>query len=184
MLTRSEALELLTSKVRRQNVVKHCLAVEAIMRGLARRLGEDQDRWGLAGLLHDLDFDETSGDAKRHGVVAVEMLRNALPDELLRAILSHNFENTGVRPENAMEKSLAVADALSGLIVACALVMPNKRLSEVRVETLEKKFKSKDFARGVDRGRIDLCSELGLSRDELFKIGLESMSSVAEELGL
>lgn len=184
MLTRDEALRLLTSKVRRRNIVKHCLAVEAIMKGLARRFGEDQDRWGLIGLLHDLDFDETLNDAKRHGVVAVEMLKNALSDDLLKAILSHNFENTGVKPETLVEKALVVADALSGLVVACALVMPNKKLSEVKIETLEKKFKSKDFARGVDRSRINLCSELGLSREELFKIGLESMLGIAEELGL
>ncbi|RLE49829.1 MAG: phosphohydrolase [Candidatus Methanomethylicota archaeon] len=183
-MARDDAYKLLTSKLKRENMVKHCLAVEAIMREFASRFNGDRELWGLTGLLHDIDFDETFNDPKRHGVLAAEYLKGLLPEEALRAIISHNFENTGVKPESVMEKALIVADALSGLIVACALVMPHKKLSEVKVETIEKKFKAKDFARGVSRERISLCKEIGLSEREAFEIGLQAMLRIADKLGL
>jgi len=184
VLNREDALKLLTDKLKRENMVKHCLAVEAIMKEMAAELGGDQEVWGLVGLLHDIDFDETSKDPKRHGILAVEYLKGLLPEDALRAIASHNFENTGIKPESVMEKALIVADALSGLIVACALVMPNKKLSEVRIETIEKKFKAKDFARGVSRERILLCREIGMDERKAFEIGLRGMLKIAEQLGL
>ena len=184
VLTREEALSLVRSRVRDDRYVKHMLAVEAIMRRLAERLGGDPELWGLVGLLHDLDFEETRSDPSRHGLVAAEALKGLLPEEALRAIKAHNFEHTGVEPTTPMEKALVAADAVSGLIVASALVMPNKRLSEVTVKTLERKFKAKDFARGVDRRRIEKCRELGLSLEEFLELALEALKGIASELGL
>lgn len=184
MLTREEALSLAQAKIRDERYFKHLLAVEAIMKRLAERLGEDPEVWGLAGLLHDIDFEETRGDPSRHGVVAAEMLKDKVPSEVLEAIKAHNFEHTGVEPRSLMDKALIAADAVSGLLVACALVMPNKRLEEVKVSTVEKKYRSRDFARGVDRRRVAMCEQLGLSLSEFFELSLEALKQVAGELGL
>jgi len=184
MLERDEALKLVREKVDDERYVKHMLAVEAIMRGLAKRMGEDEDLWGLTGLLHDLDYVETEGDMSRHGKVTVEIIGNMVPEEVSHAILAHNEEGTGVTPKTKLDKALIAADAISGLIIATALVMPNKRLSEVKVKSVRKKFKSKDFARGVSRERIIVCEELGLELSEFIEIALESMKEIAGELGL
>ena len=183
MITRQQALDMVRSHVSDEKLVKHMLAVEAIMRALARRLGEDEDLWGLTGLLHDLDYEETKDDFSKHGLRSAEMLEGLLPEEALHAIRSHN-DLTGVEPETKLDLALRASDALSGLIVASALVMPNKKLEEVRVKTLKKKFKAKDFARGDDRDRIRLCEQLGLTLEEFFELGLEAMKAIADQLGL
>jgi hypothetical protein len=160
------------------------LAVEAIMRKLANNLGEDEDLWGLTGLLHDIDFEETKDYPERHGLKAIELLRGDVPEDVLRAIKAHNHEYTGVEPETTMEKALVASDALSGLLVACALVMPSKKMSEVKIKTIKKKFKDKDFARGADRSRISLCEDIGLTREKFFEIGLEALKGISQQLGL
>ncbi|MCS7139590.1 MAG: HDIG domain-containing protein [Candidatus Nezhaarchaeota archaeon] len=184
MLSRDEAFNLVTSKVKDDRYVKHMLAVEAIMRSLAERLGEDVELWGLTGLLHDLDFEETKESPNEHGLVSARLLEGRVPREVLEAIKAHNYENTGVEPREVMAKALIAADAVSGLIVACALVMPNKKLNELRVSTIEKKFRSKDFARGVDRNRIMMCEQIGLTLNEFFQLSLEALKRIAERLGL
>lgn len=184
MLSREEALELVRSRVRDERYVKHMMAVEAIMRRLAERLGGDAEAWGMAGLLHDLDFEETKGEPAKHGLLAAAELEGKVPSEVAEAIRAHNFENTGVEPRSAMAKALIAADAVSGLLVACALVMPNRKLSELKVNTVEKKFRSRDFARGVDRRRVAACEELGLTLTEFFELSLEALRGIAEELGL
>ncbi|RLI09873.1 phosphohydrolase [Candidatus Bathyarchaeota archaeon] len=153
------------------------------MRALARELGEDEELWGLTGLLHDLDYEETKGDFSRHGLRSAELLEGKLPQEALHAIMAHN-DLTGVKPEGKLDLALRAADALSGLIVATALVMPNKKLAEVKLSTLRKKFKAKDFARGADRDRIRLCEQLGLSLERFLELGLEAMKAIASDLGL
>ena len=183
MMTRQQAFDMVRSHVSDEKLIKHMLAVEAIMRALARRLGEDEELWGLTGLLHDLDYEETKDDFAKHGLRSAEMLEGLLPEEALHAIRAHN-DLTGVKPETKLDLALRASDALSGLIVASALVMPHKKLEEVRVKTLKKKFKAKDFARGVDRDRIRLCEQLGLTLEEFFELGLEAMKAIADQLGL
>ena len=183
MISRQEALELVRQKVANERLVKHMLAVEAIMRALARELGEDEELWGLTGLLHDLDYEETKDDFSRHGLRSAEMLEGLLPPEALHAIRAHN-ERTGVKAESKLDLALRAADALSGLVIATALVMPHKKLAEVRLPSLRRKFKAKDFARGADRNRIRLCEQLGLSLDRFLEIGLEALKGIAEQLGL
>jgi len=183
---RDEALNLLRKYLNDEKMIKHCLAVEAIMRALARRLGEDEELWGLTGLLHDIDYDIVNRDVKVHGLKALEILKGLLPDEALDAIAAHN-ELNGYEPKklnNKLIHALRAADHLSGLIIATALVMPNKKLSEVKVESLKRKFKSKDFARRVRRDKIKEIETVGLSLDEFFSIGLEALKNVAKELGL
>ncbi|MGC8850210.1 MAG: HD domain-containing protein [Candidatus Bathyarchaeia archaeon] len=184
MLNRVEALELLKSKVSKRNWLYHMLAVEAVMRGLAAHLGQDEGKWGLLGLLHDVDFSETEATPERHGLEAEKMLEGKVPEDLIRAIKAHNAAYTGVEPLSIMEKALIAADAVSGLIIATALVMPSRKISEVTLKTLEKKFKQKDFAKGVDRGRISLHEELGIPREKFLEIALKSLKNIADSIGL
>jgi putative nucleotidyltransferase with HDIG domain len=183
MISRSEALNLLNSYVKSKQLFKHCLAVEALMRRMAERLGEDVEVWGLTGLLHDIDYEVVSGDMNRHGLEAENILRNKLPDEALEAIKAHN-ERIGVESSLKISKALRAADHLSGLIIATALVMPNKKLSEVTIKSLMKKLKQKDFAKGVDRLRIKSCMEIGLTIEEFMEIGLEALQKIHVDLEL
>jgi putative nucleotidyltransferase with HDIG domain len=183
MIKRDEALELLRKYVKNEKNFKHCLAVEAIMRALARRLGKDEELWSLTGLLHDIDYELVGKDLSRHGVVALELLKDLLPNEALEAIASHN-ELTGHTSNLDIAYALKASDHVSGLIIATALVMPNKKLDEVRVDSVLKKFKQKDFARGVDRSRIMYCEKLGLSLEEFVKVSLEALKEIHDVLGL
>ncbi len=183
LVTREEALELLRSHVKTPNLVKHCIAVGAIMEELARKLGEDEQLWMLTGLLHDIDYEETKNDMSRHGLVAGEMLEGKLPEDAVSAIRAHNTM-TGHVDESRLALALRASDALSGLVVATALVMPDRKLASVKPESIAKKYKQKDFARNVERDEIALCERLGLSLDEFFAIGLEGCKRVARELGL
>ncbi len=184
MISREEAFSLLKENLKNQNLVKHCLAVEAIMRELAEYLGEDKEKWGLLGLIHDIDYEKTKDNPKIHGILAAEILKDKVDEDILKAIKSHNFENTGIEPETKMEKALIASDSISGLIVACALVMPSKKLEEVRVETVKKKFKQKDFARNCRRERILFCEQTGIPREKFFEIALNALKKISEELGL
>lgn len=184
MISREEALSLLKQNLENQNLVKHCLAVEAIMRELAEYLGEDKEKWGLVGLIHDIDYEKTKDNPKIHGILALEVLKGKVDEEILKAVKSHNFENTGTKPETKMERALIAADSISGLIVACALVMPNKKLEEVGVETIKKKFKQKDFARRCSRERILFCEKIGIPKEKFFEICLNGLKKISKELGL
>jgi len=184
MLNRVEALELLKLRVPKRNWFYHMLAVEAVMKGIAAYLGEDEEEWGLLGLLHDVDFSDTEATPERHGLEAEKILKGKVPEDLIRAIKAHNFTYTGVEPVTKMEKALIAADAVSGLIIATALVMPSRKLSEVTVKTLEKKLKQKDFAKGVDRERIRLHEELGIPREKFLEIALNSLKGIEESIGL
>lgn len=170
--------------VRNDKLVKHMIAVGAIMRALARKLGEDEEKWWLTGVLHDVDFELTKDDPSKHGLASAEILKGLVPEDVLRAIKAHNFERTGVLPETRMEKALIAADAASGLLVACALVMPSKKMAEVRLKTVLRKFKEKSFAPGARRDRILFCEQIGLTKEEFLGIALEALKEVAGELGL
>lgn len=183
MLSRDEALSLLRRYVANDKNIKHCIAVEAVMRSLARRLDEDVELWGLVGLLHDVDYELVGKDLSKHGLLSLEILRDVLPQEALEAIASHN-ELTGRASETRLAYALKASDHVSGLIIATALVMPNKRLGEVKVESVVRKFKQKDFAKGVSRDRVLYCEKLGLSLEEFIEIALEGLKVVSGELGL
>ena len=184
MLGRDDALRLLEENVRDRKIILHMIAVGAIMRELARYFGEDEEVWELVGLLHDIDYERTKDDPSRHGLVAEEILRSLVSEDILRAIKAHNFENTGIEPRTKMEKALIASDAISGLIIACALVMPSKKLEEVKVKTIKRKFKQKDFARSVGRERILFCEQIGIPREKFFELALNALKGVSGELGL
>lgn len=179
MLNRDEALNIVKEHISKRNIVYHVIAVEAIMRALAKHFGEDEQLWGLLGLLHDVDYEKTEATPEKHSLLTEEILKGKVPNELVKAIKTHNFKYTGVMPQTRMEKALIAADAISGLLVACALVMPSKKLADVKVETVSRKFKDKDFARGAERERILLCEEIGLPREKFFEIALNGLKKVA-----
>jgi len=182
-LRREEALEFVKERVKDDRLFKHMLAVEALMRACARRLGEDEELWGLVGLLHDVDYEATKDDPKRHGLVSADLLKGLLPEDALDAIRAHN-ELTGFKCESRLAKALKACDQLSGLIVATALVMPSKRLREVKPKSLLRKFKQKDFARRVERDKIALCEELGMGLEEFLSLGLDALNGISRALGL
>jgi len=184
MLTRDEAFDLIKKHVTKRNVVYHMLAVEAIMRSVAKHFGENVEQWGLIGLVHDIDYERTEATPEKHSLLAEEILKARVPDELIKAIKTHNFKYTGVMPETRMEKALIASDAISGLLVACALVMPSRKLVDVKTETVAKKFKDKDFARGADRERILVCEEIGIPREKFFEIALTGLKNIAIQIGL
>jgi len=183
MIAREEAYNLLTKYLKNDKLVKHCLAVEAIMRALARELGEDENLWGLVGLLHDLDYQLVNKDMSKHGLVTADILKDKLPPEALDAIRAHN-ELTGYKCKTKLAYALKAADQISGLIIATALVMPHKKLGEVKVSSLRKKFKQKDFARNVKREKILLCEKLGLSLEKFMEISLNALKQIHDQLGL
>jgi len=184
-MTREEALALVRERVKNLNMVSHMLATEAIMGALARRLGYDERQWRLAGLVHDLDAEQTADRMGVHGTLTVEWLREAGLDdeEVLHAILAHNPGN-GSSIENSMDRALFACDPLTGLVTAAALIRPEKKLELVALKSLKKRFREPSFAKGARREDMLTCSELGLELDEFLEIGLEAMKEVADELGL
>ncbi len=180
MISDEEAREML-EQVDMENLRKHMLAVGAIMEKLAEKFGEDAELWKLTGWLHDIDYKKS--DMNEHGIISAKMLEGKLPEEALHAIKAHN-ELTGVKAESLLDKALIAADAVSGLVVATALVMPGKKLSEVKLKSLIHKFKDKSFARNIDRERVLLCNEIGMDRNEFLSLALEAMNGISDELGL
>jgi len=184
MLTREKAYAELTKYVQNKNLLKHMLGVEAIMRGLAERFNQDQELWGLAGLLHDIDYEETKDDPQRHSLRAAEILTELdLPSEVVQAVKVHNYVH-GIPRTTLLDKALYAADPVSGLIVAGALVRPDKKLAGVDTEFLKKKFGEKSFAKGANREQIKTCEEMGLDLDTFLDISIKSMQKIAAELGL
>ena len=182
MISRQEALDLVNANLTKKNLVKHTLAVEAIMRAMAKRFGESEELWGLAGLLHDLDYERTADDPARHGRLTVEMLEGAdVPVEVKDAILVH----AGHRPRNSvMDKAICCVDPVTGLIVASALMHPSKRVAGLDPDFVGKRFKEKRFAAGANREAIANVSELGLELHEFFSVSIEAMSGISRELEL
>jgi len=186
-MDRDQVLATINRRVDNKNIVKHMLAMEAFMKGLARRLDKDGESWGLAGLVHDIDYNDQISP-QEHGLKTREILAEEkidLPDDIFQAVAAHNWHNNGVKPETLMDWALFCGDSLTGLIVACALVRPDKKLSSVTVESVLKKFPVKRFAAGTRRKDIKMCQEkLGIPLEEFVKIALESMQEISEMLGL
>ncbi|MCX8035832.1 MAG: HDIG domain-containing protein [Candidatus Sumerlaeia bacterium] len=179
------ALQLLRQHMHSDVLIKHCLASAAIMRALAERFGENADRWELAGLLHDLDFEETKDNPNRHGNLTAEILaREGLPDDIILAIREHNAEALGIPCQSRMGLALSAAETVTGLIVATALVQPDKKLAGVKPASVRKRMKEKAFARNVSRERILDCEKLGLSLDDFLALSVAAMQGIAADLGL
>ncbi len=183
-MKREEALDSIKANVENENLIKHMLATEAIMRALARRFGEDEEEWGLTGLLHDIDMELTEGDMNTHSKLGADLARElGVGESVAQAILRHN-ETHGIPLDTMLDKALFCADPLTGLISAAALVRPDKKLAGVEAKSVMKKFKEKSFAAAVSRQQIAGCSEIGLELGEFVELGLTAMKEIAAELGL
>jgi putative nucleotidyltransferase with HDIG domain len=182
-MDRDTALKLLTTNVKNRNLVKHCLACEAMLGALAQRFGEDEQAWRLAGLLHDLDYDQTADAPDIHGTIAARMLEEAgVASGIIHAVLAHADK---VPRESRLDKALWVVDPLTGLIVAAALIRPEKKLAAIDAQFVINRMKEKSFARGANRDQIKACeAELGLPLDQFVDIGVKAMQGISEELGL
>ena len=183
-MNREEALNSVKSNVENGNLVKHVLATEVIMRALAQHFGEDEETWGLTGLMHDIDVELTQADMNTHSKLGADLVREiGASEEVIHAVLSHNQAH-GVALETRLDKALFCTDPLTGLITAAALVRPDKKLAGLEIKSLAKKFRTKGFAVGANREQIASCRDIDLELDELMKTGLKAMKSIADELGL
>ncbi|MEC9488916.1 MAG: HDIG domain-containing metalloprotein [Halanaerobium sp.] len=183
-MDRKEAYQLLKEHLQQRNLVKHCLAVEAVMKGLAEHLEQDVEKWGLAGLLHDIDYDQTYEDPAQHSMIGADMLKEfGLDEDIVYAVRVHN-EAHGLPRKSLLDKALYASDPLTGLIVAAALIHPDKKLAAIDTQFVLNRFGEKSFARGADRDQISSCGELGMELEEFITIGLEAMQDAHKELGL
>jgi putative nucleotidyltransferase with HDIG domain len=182
-MTRDEAFALVAGRLGETATLAHCLACEACMRSLARRLGGDEERWGLTGLVHDLDLDETASDPERHTVVGAGVLRAAGFDEdIVEAVLGHN--NKAERT-TLMARALWVVDPTTGFITAAALIRPSKSTADLAVPSIAKRMKDKRFAAAVNRDQIRACeTELGLPLDDFLALCLSAMDAIRDRIGL
>jgi uncharacterized protein len=178
----AEARALVQDKTDKDITVRHLISVEGVMRALARRFDEDQDRWALAGLFHDLDQDRTGKDSSRHAYLAAEWLRDAGVEELVvNAVLAHAHEQYRT---DLMSRAVVHADAIAGLLVAAALVRP-ERSAGMKVSSVKKKLKERSFAPGVDRDEVYAAEEvLGLPLEEFIAVSITGLQQVAPEIGL
>lgn len=188
MITKSEALELLHANMQSVNLRKHCYAVGAVMKSLAKHFKENEDKWEIIGILHDGDYEKTKETPEKHTILMTQWLKEKKVDdkEILEAILSHNYSHTENNPpKNNLEWSLYCCDELTGLIVAVTLVRPEKKLSLVTAENVLSKWNQKSFAAGVKREQIEMCEEkLGIKLNDFIQIALTAMQGISDDLGL
>ncbi len=184
-MDRDKLFEELKKRVHDDHLIKHMLSTEAVMEAVAKRLGQDEDKWGITGLLHDIDYEVTKEDPDKHSLIGAEWLSDmGLPDDVVYAVKVHN-ERHGLPRNGLLDKALYAVDPLTGFIMAVALVMPDKKLSTVKVKSLKKKFKDKRFAAGANREQIRTCEqELAIPLNEFFEIALKAMQEIAVDLGL
>ncbi|MBA7563624.1 HDIG domain-containing protein [Candidatus Atribacteria bacterium 1244-E10-H5-B2] len=182
--TREEAYQLLTEYNKSDSLIKHALAVEGVMRYFARKRGEDEEKWGVIGLVHDLDYEQFP---EEHCHKSEEILKEkGWPEEYIRAVVSHGWGLCSeVEPQTELEKVLYAIDELTGLVVTTALVRPSKSVMDVKVKSVKKKWKDKRFAAGVDRSIIEKGAQmLGMEITDIIADTLAGMQEVAEEIGL
>lgn len=184
-ISREDALELLHSRITNENMVKHCLAAEAVLKAMARTLGEDEEKWGLAGLLHDLDA-ESHPDLATHTQETAKILTEKGVDaEIVQAIRLHNLQ---AHPDESrttrFHHSLAAGETITGLVIATALVNPAKKLAAVKPKSIRKRIKEKAFARGADRDIIKECERAGIPLADFCALSLAAMQEISDDLGL
>lgn len=183
-MERSQALMELNMRIESKYLIKHSLAVEAIMRELASYFGEDENKWGLVGLLHNIDYDKTASELEKRGLVGADILETlGLDDEIVYAVKAHN-EYHGIKRKRKIDKVLFAADPIAKLITDAALICPSKKLADVSVDFIMERFNERDFAPEADREQIIRCSEFGMALGQFADISLKALQKIAGELGL
>lgn len=181
-MKREQALNLLKGKLKNKNLFKHCLATESCLKELAHHFGEDEETWGIAGLLHDIDYEETQNDPAHHGLIGAEILeKEGLPPDIIYAIKVHAGHLT---PKSKLDWALFATDPLTGLIVASALMHPDKKLLSLDTDFVLRRFKEKRFAAGANREQILTCKNLGLELEQFIDICLKGMQKISVDLNL
>ncbi len=180
-MDREQALKLLKENLKNRNLQKHCLAVEAGMRHFANYFDEDEELWGLAGLLHDLDYEETKDNFEKHGIRTAEMLEElGVDDKIIYAIKAHPGH---VERKSKMDKVLYALDPLTGLVIAATLMHPEKKISALDKDFLRRRFKDKRFAAGANRDQIRACQEFDMKLEDFFGHTIAAMAAIEKELG-
>lgn len=184
-MTREEAMDLLKQYIKNERMLGHSYATEAVMRALARKLEHNEEKWGITGLLHDLDLELVNADLSIHTRETEKILREKGVDpEIIDAIKMHNEDAWGAKRSSLFHHALAAGETITGMIVATALVYPDKKLSSVKAKSVTKRMKEKLFAASVNRDTIMECERLGLSLDEFAEICLQAMKEISGRLGL
>ncbi len=184
-IDRDQALARLQEHVKNEKTIIHCLASEAVMRALALRLGEDPERWGLTGLLHDIDVEFTHADPRVHALKAEELVADfGLDEEMIDAIRMHNDEATGIPRSTTFQHALAAGETITGLIYATTLVYPDKKIASVKYKSVRKRMKEKAFAASVKREHILECENIGIPLDEFIQISVDAMKEISDDIGL
>lgn len=184
-MNRNQAIDLLYQYIKSPNMINHCLASEAVMRGLAIHLGKDVEKWALAGLLHDLDVELVKGDMYVHGKETARILSDLnIDEEIIDAIRMHNESSSGEKRSKEFQHALAAGETITGMIVATALVYPDKKISSVKSKSVIKRMKEKKFAASVRRENIMECEKIGIPLSEFVAICLNSMNEISDQLGL
>ena len=184
MISHEDALIFLNQHIQNTNMIKHCLASEAVLRSIALRLNEDPEVWGIAGLLHDIDVEITNGDPIQHGPYAAGMLESLLPPIAIDAIVMHNEMATGKERSTVFQHALAAGETITGLIMATALVYPDKKLASVKTKSITKRMKEKAFAASVNRETILECEMIGIPIQDFAELSLAAMQEISNQLGL
>jgi len=184
MISREDAVKLLNENVTSDNMLKHSFASEAVMRGIAGKLGKNEDDYGIAGLLHDIDVEITNADPLTHGPYAEKILKGKIKDEMLDAIVMHNEIATGKERSTVFQHALAAGETITGLITATTLVYPDKKIASVKPNSVTKRMKQKAFAASVKRENILECEKIGIPLEQFVELSIQSMSKISEVLGL
>lgn len=184
MISREKAVKLLNENISSENMLKHCYASEAVLRGIAKKLGENEEEYGIAGLLHDIDVEITHADPFTHGPYAEKILKGKITDEMLDAIVMHNEVATGKNRTTRFQHALAAGETITGLITATTLVYPDKKIALVKPQSVIKRMKQKAFAASVKRENIMECEKIGIPLNEFVEISIRSMSAISGVLGL
>ncbi len=184
-IQRDDAIKLMEKNIKTENYRYHLLATEAVMRALARKFGKNEDLWGITGLLHDLDWEQTEKEPRKHGKITVDILKSkGVSPAVLSAIPAHNYEYTGKERKTDLDFALTAGELITGLIVACALVRPDKKLSGVKTSSVKKKFRDKSFAAKVSRDDIRDIERLGIPLDDFIELSLVAMKNISDDINL
>lgn len=184
MISRDQAIQLLKEHVKADNMLKHSFASEAVLRAIAKHLGENENEWGIAGLLHDIDVEITNADPFLHGPYAKKILSGKITDEMLDAIMMHNEVATGMERTLKFQHALAAGETITGLITATTLVYPDKKIEAVKPNSVTKRMKQKAFAASVKRENILECEKINIPLNEFATLSINAMKEISEVLGL
>jgi len=184
-IEREEAARLMEEYLQGEGLRKHSYATEAVMRAMAERLGHDPELWGIVGLLHDLDYEETKDQPSLHGLRTAEILKaKGISDEVVEGIKAHNAEALGMERKTDLDIAITCSESITGMVVAATLVYPDKKISSVKPSSIIKRMKQKEFARSVNRDLIRKCEDLHIPLEEFATLSLKAMGNIGDRLGL